>query len=33
MHGADDYLTKPFSPKELLIKVRRIFESSRNRRR
>lgn len=26
MHGADDYLTKPFSPKELLIKVRRIFE-------
>src|SRR3989449_155081 len=24
--GADDYLTKPFSPKELLIKVRRIFE-------
>ncbi len=26
MHGADDYMTKPFSPKELLIKVRRIFE-------
>ncbi len=26
MHGADDYLTKPFSPKELIIKVRRIFE-------
>jgi response regulator RpfG family c-di-GMP phosphodiesterase len=29
--GADDYLTKPFSPRELLLKMQRILERNRDR--
>ncbi len=29
--GADDYLTKPFSPRELLLKIQRIMDRNRDR--
>lgn len=29
--GADDYITKPFSPRELILRIRRILDRSRDR--